>query len=180
VKWHPNHSYLVEVRSCHRTSWRHRAPRKRTRLNRENARDFVRIAASHIHSKKLKLSPMLTIRVRPRLEINKWSLYHNSTLSTKTIILDEIVLSLSAQKTVQELSRTSWHQIYDQEAQTELKSDLTTEDRVLCNGTQLMADKRLEEYRIPHAADLVVIRRLFVVEGTQHHCFRWNEHKSIA
>ena len=163
MKWHPNHSYLVEVRSCHRTSWRHRAPRKRTRLNRENARDFVRIAASHIHSKKLKLS-----------------LYHNSTLSTKTIILDEIVLSLSAQKTVQELSRTSWHQIYDQEAQTELKSDLTTEDRVLCNGTQLMADKRLEEYRIPHAADLVVIRRLFVVEGTQHHCFRWNEHKSIA
>ncbi|CEG00920.1 unnamed product [Ostreococcus tauri] len=95
---------------------------------------------------------MVKVRVHPRIEVTKWSLYHNSSLSTKTLILDDVELNFPKQATVHEISQSSWQ--YIQKCET--------------TCLHLMADKNLVDYGIQKDVNLVTIRRLFVVEGELH------------
>lgn len=99
------------------------------------------------------------------LEISKWSLYHNSNLSTSTVILDERELDLDAQLTVKELSQLLWSRVGAPELGFEVETNLNKEDKVICNGIHLMSDKRLSDYDIEGKVTFILIRRLFVVQG---------------
>lgn len=108
---------------------------------------------------------MLKVCVQPTLEINKWSLYHNSNLSTNTVILDEKELDLSVQITVKELSHLLWSRVDGSEFGFKTETNLNKEDKVIWNGIHLMSDKRLSDYNIEGKATFTIIRRIFVVQG---------------
>ena len=108
---------------------------------------------------------MLDIKVRPRLEINEWSLYHNANVSTRTIILDELELSLSTTATVRDVLQASWQYLQLAETDIKLEGDVTMDDKVVRNGVHLMNDKSLQDYALGLQADLTVIRRICTVGG---------------
>lgn len=125
-------------------------------------------ARNSSHRRTFPHQLMVKVRVHPRIEVTKWSLYHNSSLSTKTLILDDVELNFPKQATVHEISQSSWQ--YIQKCETTCLPDMgvNKEDRVLHNGVHLMADKNLVDYGIQKDVNLVTIRRLFVVEGELH------------
>jgi len=108
---------------------------------------------------------MLNIKVRPRLEINEWSLYHNSNVSTKTILLDELELSLSKTATVRDVMQASWQCLQLAETDIKIEGDVTMDDKVVHNGVHLMDDQSLQDYTLGLRAELTVIRRICSIGG---------------
>ena len=108
---------------------------------------------------------MLTLRVRPRLEINKWNLYHNSTVATKTILLDDLELSVPETMKVKEFSETAWEQIGHVQQDPNIDFNLNGRDRVLNHGLQISDDSKLDDYAFEPRTELVIVRQVFMLES---------------
>lgn len=111
------------------------------------------------------VTTMLTLRVRPRLQINKWNLYHNSTVATKTIFLDDLELNVPETMKVKEFSETAWEQIGHLRQNPDLDYSLNASDRVLKHGLQMHDDSKLDEYAFEPHTELIIVRQMFMLES---------------
>jgi len=108
---------------------------------------------------------MLTLRIKPRLEFNKWNLYHNSTVATKTTYLDDLEIIVPDSMSVRECSEYAWHQIGHFENTSDLQSTLNRRDRVLKDGVEMIEDSTLKQYCFEQSVQLVLVRQVFILES---------------
>ena len=111
------------------------------------------------------VTTMLTLRVRPRLQINKWNLYHNSTVATNTIFLDDLELNVPETMKVKEFSETAWEQIGHSQQNPDLDYSLNGSDLVLKHGLQMHDDSKLDEYAFEPHTELIIVRQVFMLES---------------
>lgn len=115
---------------------------------------------------RLPQHTMFAVRVRPRVEINKWSLYHHSTVATQTISLDDLVVATVPTATVSELAKTAWSLVEGNKGyNSSVYSGLGIEHKIIRNGLQLCGLKSLQDYEIDSLSEVVLIKQVFVVEG---------------
>jgi len=115
---------------------------------------------------RLPQHTMFAVRVRPRVEINKWSLYHHSTVATQTISLDDLVVATAPTATVSEFAKTAWSLVEGHKGHnSSVDCGLGIEHKIIRNGLQLCGLKSLQDYEIDSLSEVVLIKQVFVVEG---------------
>ncbi|PSC67370.1 bi-major isoform [Micractinium conductrix] len=109
----------------------------------------------------------LQLRVQPRVQRDKWSLYWKESMATVTEMGEECALEVDAEATPEEVLKALAEKLGWQPADSLLRLEGFEDawERLLFKGRDLKAGASLVEQGVPQGATLTAVRRVLVADG---------------
>ncbi|KAL4430375.1 hypothetical protein ABPG77_002181 [Micractinium sp. CCAP 211/92] len=109
----------------------------------------------------------LTLRVQPRVQRDKWSLYWKESMATVTDLLEELSLEVAPEATAEEVLKTVAEKEGWQPADTLLRLEGFNDpwERLLFKGRELRLGASLAEQGVGEGAVLTAVRRVLIADG---------------
>jgi hypothetical protein len=106
---------------------------------------------------------MLNLRIQPYLQQLKWSIYFNSPVHSRLILLDEVVLNVAGSTTVNEIL----HLIWGKSERTQTIPNFEGKNkRLFLNGTELELSSQLKQSCLNHSELLLTATKVqLITEG---------------
>jgi hypothetical protein len=113
--------------------------------------------------KKTLFLKMLNLRIQPYLQQLKWSIYFNSPVHSRLILLDEVVLNVAGSTTVNEIL----HLIWGKSERTQTIPNFEGKNkRLFLNGTELELSSQLKQSCLNHSELLLTATKVqLITEG---------------
>lgn len=109
----------------------------------------------------------LVLKVQPRLQKEKWSLYWKESMATKTVILDTLSLEVNGSTTIAEVQQMTaklckWEPV---EGLTRLEGFQEPSEKAISKGVELKGDQTLDALGLGDGAVVTTVRKELVPEA---------------
>lgn len=111
----------------------------------------------------------VALKVQPRLQKEKWSLYWKESMATKTVVIDSLSLEVDSSTTIAEVQQMTaklckWEPV---EGLSRLEGFQEPWEKAISKGVELKADQTLAALGLETGAIITTVRKELVPEGWQ-------------